>query len=74
MFGEAMSIFARSVRAPSGNSPAFMRANRSRFSSTVRLRNGLILARPVRRAAIVVRVLRRQIADKGLALFDQRTA
>ena len=33
-FGRAMSIFARRVRAPSGNSPAFMRRNRSRFSST----------------------------------------
>ncbi len=38
--GDAMSIFARSVRAPSGNSPAFMRVNRSRFSSTLRLRHG----------------------------------
>src|SRR5207253_10280741 len=32
------SIFARNVRAPSGNSPAFIRANRSRFSSTERSR------------------------------------
>ena len=29
-----MSIFARSTCAPSGNSPAFMRRSRSRFSST----------------------------------------
>ena len=29
MFGDAMSIFARSTRAPFGNSPARMRANRS---------------------------------------------
>ena len=28
--------FARRVRLPSGNSPAFMRRNRSRFSSTER--------------------------------------
>ena len=35
-----MSIFARSVRAPSGNSPARMRRNRSRFSSTLRSRYG----------------------------------
>ena len=40
-FGEFMSILARKVRAPSGNSPAFMRRNRSRFSSTERLRYGL---------------------------------
>ena len=41
--GEAMSILARSTREPSGNSPAFMRSNRSRFSSTERLRYGLSL-------------------------------
>ncbi len=38
--GEAMSILARSVRVPSGNSPALMRRKRSRFSSADRLRNG----------------------------------
>ena len=42
-FGEAMSIFARKTRAPSGNSPARIRSNRSRFSSTGRLRYGLSL-------------------------------
>ncbi len=36
----AMSIFARRVRLPSANSPARMRRNRSRFSSTLRLRYG----------------------------------
>ena len=40
MLGEAMSIFARSTRAPFSNSPARMRANRSRFSSTDRSRYG----------------------------------
>src|SRR3546814_11510660 len=34
MLPDAMSIFARSPRAPLGNSPARMRRNRSRFSST----------------------------------------
>ena len=34
IFGEAMSILARSTFSPSLNSPAFIRANRSRFSST----------------------------------------
>ncbi|MNE80032.1 hypothetical protein D3C80_1765680 [compost metagenome] len=48
MFGEAMSILARSTRSPSLNSPAFMRANRSRFSSTERSRNGLFLPGSVR--------------------------
>jgi hypothetical protein len=39
----AMSIFARSTRLPPSNSPARMRAKRSRFSSTLRSRNGLFL-------------------------------
>ena len=43
MFGDAISILARSTRLPSGNSPSFMRVNRSRFSSTARLRYGLSL-------------------------------
>ena len=42
MFGDAMSIRARRVRDPSSNSPARMRANRSRFSATVRSRQGLL--------------------------------
>ena len=66
-----MSILARSVRAPSGNSPAFMRANRSRFSSTERLRYGLSLPGSVERAAILADLLGGQIADVGLAVFDQ---
>ena len=41
MLPDAMSIFARSTCAPSSNSPARMRRNRSRFSSTERLRYGL---------------------------------
>jgi hypothetical protein len=40
MFGEAMSTFARRTRAPFANSPARMRAKRSRLSSTDRERNG----------------------------------
>ena len=39
--GDAMSILARNVREPSGNSPARMRSKRSRFSVTLRFRNGL---------------------------------
>ena len=38
--GDAMSIFARSTRSPSANSPARMRANRLRLSSMGRSRNG----------------------------------
>ena len=40
MFSCAMSIFARSTREPSGNSPARILSNRPRFSATLRLRNG----------------------------------
>ena len=40
IFGLAMSIFARSTFAPFGNSPAFIRLKRSRFSSTLRSRHG----------------------------------
>ena len=40
-FGDAMSIFARSTCAPSGNSPTVIRANRSRLSSIGRSRYGL---------------------------------
>jgi hypothetical protein len=42
MLGCAMSIFPRSTCAPSGNSPAFMRLNKSRFSSTERSRYGAV--------------------------------
>ena len=42
MLGEAhASIFDRKVRLPLGNSPFFMRVNKSRLSSTERFRNGL---------------------------------
>ena len=70
-FGDAMSIFARSVRAPSGNSPAFMRANRSRFSSTLRLRYGLSLPGSVGVPRIVAHLVGRQVAHVRLALLDE---
>ena len=40
MFGDRMSMFARSTWAPSGKSPARMRRNSSRFSSALRVRYG----------------------------------
>ena len=40
MLGEAMSIFARSTAAPSGNWPSRIWRNRARFWAGVRLRNG----------------------------------
>ena len=43
MFGDAMSIFARSTCVPSSNSPAFIFAKSVRFSSTERSRYGLFL-------------------------------
>ena len=47
-----MSIFARNVRAPSGNSPAFIRASRSRFSSigTIAETDSLCRAGDIRRS------------------------
>ena len=42
IFGEPMSIRARSMRAPSRNSPARIRRNRSRLSAAERLRCGLL--------------------------------
>ena len=43
IFGWAMSIFARKTFSPSANSPARIRANKSKFSSTLRSRQGLFL-------------------------------
>ena len=70
-FGDAMSILARSVREPSGNSPAFMRANRSRFSSTERLRYGLSLPGSVSVPRYCRISLGGQVADVRLAGPDQ---
>ena len=71
MFGEAMSILARSTRAPSGNSPLRMRSNRSRFSSTVRLRYGLFLPGSVSVPRCCADLLSGQIVHIGFAVFDQ---
>ena len=71
MFGDAMSIFARSTCAPSGNSPARMRRNRSRFSSTARSRYGESRARLGERAAVLADLVGRQGVDVGHALADQ---
>ena len=69
--GEAMSILARRVREPSGNSPARMRRNRSRFSSTRAIAIGAVLAGLGERAAILAHLVGRQVADIGLARLDQ---
>ena len=66
-FGEAMSIFARSVREPSGNSPARMRSSRSRFSSTERLRYGLSVPGSVRVPRYWRTSSAREIAHIGFA-------
>ena len=71
MFGEAMSIFARSTRAPFGNSPARIRANRSRFSSTARSRNGRVRARRGERAARLADLVGGLVVDEGQALLDE---
>ncbi len=71
MFGEAMSIFARSVRAPSGNSPFSIRSNRSRFSATRAVAVRAVLARLAQRAAVCADFVGREVADVGLAFLDE---
>ena len=71
MFGDAMSIFARSTCAPSGNSPARIRANRSRFSSTVRERYGLSLPGSVSVPRYCADLVGRQAVDVRLPVLDQ---
>ena len=71
MFGDAMSIFARSTCAPSGNSPARMRRNRSRLSSAGRSRYGLFRPGSVSVPAVLADLVGRQAVDVGLAVADQ---
>ena len=71
MLPDAMSILARSTRAPLGNSPARMRRNRSRFSSTRAVAERAVLARLGQRAAVDAHLLRRLVVDIGLAGADQ---
>ena len=66
-----MSILARSTRAPLGNSPARMRRNRSRFSSTGRSRNGRVLSGLGQRAAREPHLLLGLVVHIGLAGADQ---
>ena len=70
-FGLAMSIFRRSTCAPSGNSPAFIRRNRSRFSATLRFapraRGAGLRQRPARGAQLG----RRLAVDVGESLPDE---
>ncbi len=62
-----IDFLARSTFSPSPNSPAFMRENRSRFSSTARSRYGLGLPGSVMRATILTYLIGRQIIDIGLS-------
>ena len=71
MFGDAMSIFARSTSAPSANSPARIRAKRSRFSSTGASRYGLSFPGSVSVPAIRAHLLGGQAVDVGQALRDE---
>ena len=71
MLGAAMSIFARSVRAPSSNSPARIRANRSRFSPHRPLAVRAVAPRLVPAAPVTAHLLALQIVDVGQPLVDQ---
>ena len=72
MFGCAMSIFARSTCAPSGNSPAFIRRSRSRFSSTERSRYGLFVPGVVTVPRLLADLLLVLRIDVRLALLHQQ--
>src|SRR4029453_6849310 len=75
MLGDPMSILARRTRAPSGNSPARIPRNRSRFSSTGRSRDGLLRPgsgpRLGQRAAVLPDLLGREVVDVGKPAADQ---
>ncbi len=71
MLGEAMSIFARNTRVPSGNSPLRMRSNRSRLSSSRPLAPGAVLTRLGEGAAVLANLVGREVVDVGLAGPDQ---
>ena len=66
-----MSIFARSTREPSGNSPARMRSKQIQilFHRAIAIR--AVFARLGQRAAILANFLGRQIVDVSLAILDQ---
>ena len=67
-----MSIFARSTREPSGNSPARIRRKRSRFSSTDTVPVRAFAARFLERAAVLADLVGGEIVDVGLAVANQR--
>ena len=66
-----VDLRARRTRAPSGNSPARMRANRSRFSSTGRSRHGRVAAGLGERAAVLADLVGRQVVDVRVAGADE---
>ena len=72
MFGDAMSIFARSTCAPSANSPARMRANRSTVLLDRPVAVRAVAAGLGQRAAVAARISSALTAvDVGLAGLDQ---
>ena len=70
-FGDAMSILARSVREPSGNSPALHALEQVQVLLDGAVAVRALLARFGQRAAILADLLGGQVADVGLAGFDQ---
>ena len=71
ILGEAMSIFARRVRLPSGNSPARMRSKQIEILLDGTVSVGTVLARLGQRAAVFADLVGIEIADKGIAAFNQ---
>ena len=71
MFGDAMSIFARSTSDPSSNSPARIRANSVEVLGHGAIAVRAVLARLGERAAILADLVGRQAVDVGQAGSDQ---
>ena len=69
-----MSILARSTCAPSGNSPAFIRRSRSRFSSARTIAVRAVRARRRDRAAVLADLLLALRIDVRLAPRHERLA
>ena len=69
--GEAMSIFARNVREPSGNSPARMRSNRSTIFCKGAAAIRTLLARLGQSAADLTDLVRREVVHIRFSRLDE---
>ena len=70
-FGWAMSILARRVREPSGNSPSLIRRKQVQILRDGAVAVGAFLAGGGERAAVLADLIGGQVADVGLAVGHQ---